>query len=195
MDPEIPALYLSVFSTIISVASVYLAQFKRGKFVVPEVRAYRTEPMNYTVNGDSFRGLRLILMTTVMNTGAMCKSIANMRIRLIAPDKSESLLFWELEYENLSAQQGTFASQPTLEPYGSLSTVYSFVSSTTIESGEFIQVMEEQGTANPEVGYRAQLQVLEGDKWSTVRSINIHYRGAFSHQTSFELINSERRAA
>ncbi|MBX2813057.1 MAG: hypothetical protein KTR25_14680 [Myxococcales bacterium] len=189
METDLPSLVLSILSTVIAVASAYLAQFKKGDLSLPPLRTYRVEPLNYRVEKASYRALRLYLIVTLLNTGAITKAVSHMRVRLRSPDGSEGLLFWENEYEELWGDEGTYAKQPTLEPYGSRSAIYSFKSVLDVPTGLFVSALEESGKTSPEKAYSAEIQVLRGKSWKTYRKFLLHYDGSNRQEYDFMRIN------
>ena len=191
MHFELFALILSVFSTIVAVASAYLARFKNGRVAVPPIRGFRVEPLNFHLEGEAYRSVRLLLTMTLMNTGAIPKAVNNLRVRLRAPNKKDGVLDWENEYEALLSQDGVFATQPMLGPYGSKSLIYSFINVRTKEMGTFVKEMEAFGEENPAAPYEAELQILNGDTWQTLRKFSFHYDGSNRIETDFTKINGQ----
>lgn len=192
MDLEVIALALSILSTLIAAASAYLSQFKKGRVAVPPIRGYRLEPLNYYVDNESHRGLRVYLTATFMNTGAVPKAVSDLRIKVTGPRGTEKgLLHWELECETLESSNtdGTFASQPTLGPYASISRIYTFLTPRTAAMGGVVSAMEEAGSQDQEHTYKAELQLREGASWETVCTFNLRHDGTNRIETDFDRIN------
>lgn len=183
------AILLSIFSTIVALISAYIAQFKKGKVKLLPIRAYRVEPLNFHVDGESYRAVRLILNLTMMNTGALSHAINDLRVRLNM-DGKELILGWEEEYENLDAQQGIFASQPTLGPYESINKVYSFTNKREAEVGKMVSTMEEVCEKDKNKFYPAFIEMRKcGNKWATLYKMALSHSGRRNYEIDFEKIN------
>ncbi len=185
------ALTLSILSTVIAVVSVYISQLKRGKIVLPSVRGYRLEPLNFYVENEGYRAIRLSLMVTFMNTGAQTVSINDLRVKMPIPEKGKDLfLQWVDECPELASEQRSFASQPTLGPYGSSSHVYTFVSPFKPEFGQLVKYLEEVCEKEPEKLYAAKIQLrCCKNCWSNLAEIYICPNGRNHIERDFNKIN------
>lgn len=182
---------LSILSTFIALLSIYLSQLKKGKLVLPPIRGYRLEPLNFFEGDKSYRGARVFLMLTFMNTGAQPKAIQDLRLKLSVPEKDKEILFsWENECSDLNVKDQRFASQPTIGPYSSISRVYSFSSPLKAEEGELVKELEAVCQKTPKTLYAAEIQLRGcGRCWQTLRKIAICPNGATHLEYNFELIN------
>ncbi len=186
------AILLSIFSTIVALISAYIAQFKRGKVLIPSIRGYRLEPLNFFEDGNGYRGVRMYILITLMNTGAQNLAVHDLRIRIPITEQNQDLiLFWENECSDLNGKDAQFAAQPTLPPYGSCSHVYTFVSAFKADAGKLVSAVEEICTQNPNKIYPAQIQLRTSqDKWQTLCQIAFQHSGRNWLERDFSKINS-----
>ncbi|MEO1339285.1 MAG: hypothetical protein AAFV29_26835, partial [Myxococcota bacterium] len=92
MELEVVAIVLSIVSTIVTFVDTYLNQFRRGRVLVPPLRAYRLEPLNFHADGESYRAVRMTAGLTFVNTGALSRVVDNLRIRLAVPGAPHDLI-------------------------------------------------------------------------------------------------------
>ena len=192
MELEIVAIVLSIFSTIVAFVDIYLNQFRRGKVVVPPIRAYRLEPLNFHVDNESYRGVQMTLALTFVNTGAISRIVDHLRVRVKVPDAPYDLMLeWQNECEALeqSSHETKFATQPTLGPYESLSKIYSFVSPFKVDDGKIVSKLEAFGDENPAQGVTATLEMLTEGTWAPLRGFTLRHDGRNVIETDFERIN------
>lgn len=185
------SLALSIISTVIAMISAYIAQYKKGKLLVPKIRAYRLEPLNFHVGDESYRAVRCYLMSTFINTGARTQALSDLRIRVKGVDKQDLILDWENEFPSLTSRfaDGQFANQATLGPYSSINRVYSFVNPYVAEQGKLVMAMEEQCKDEKKM-YTAYLEIRnENDQWQVLRKFAFRHAGCQWMETSFEKIN------
>ncbi len=192
MELEIVAIVLSIFSTIVAFVDIYLNQFRRGRVVVPPLRAYRLEPLNFHVDNESYRGLRMTTALTFVNTGAVSRIVDHLRVRVKVPGAPRDLLLeWQNECEALeqSSHESKFATQPTLGPYDGLSKIYSFVSPFEVEDGKIVSTLEAFGESNPSQGVTAALEMLSEHRWVPLRTFTLRHDGRNIIETDFDRIN------
>ena len=187
------SLFISIFSTIVALISAYISQFKKGRIIVPKVRAYKLDPLNFSVESESYRAVRCYIMLTFMNTGASSQAITDLRMRIPMPEKNDTLILqWENEYPSLNAdyKEAQFASQATLAPYGSINRVYSFKSKTEAASGKMVMAMEEICGQDANKSYSSFIEARDaGDRWYTLRKIAFRHAGRMMLEDNFEKIN------
>lgn len=183
------ALMFSAVSVIIALISLYFSKFSSGKIILPSLRAYRAEPFNFHQESDSYRGFRIYLPLSFINTGARQHTINDMRL-VINLSNDKLILSWENELMALhhEAREGEFATQPTLKGYESIARIYSFVTPYTPEGGKLVSEMEEHRETDPT--YKATLELRNANQqWETLCDFNLKYVGINRFETNFELIN------
>jgi len=188
------AVILSIFSTVVALVSAYVAQFKKGKIVVSPIRAYRVEPLNYLIDNENYRAVRLYLMITFMNTGAQNKAINDLRVRVAVDDQQQDLILdWEYECPSLhsSTEECRLASQPALAPYASSCCNYTFVSGMeTAESGKLVSAIEETCDLRETKVYCATLEARDrSNRWLPLAQFSFHHRGVNNIEYNFAKIN------
>ncbi len=188
------AVILSIFSTVVALVSAYLAQFKRGKIVVSPIRAYRVEPLNYQINDENYRSVRLYLMITFMNTGAQNKALNDLRVRISIDNQQQDLVLdWEYECPSLhsSTEECHLASQPTLGPYASTCCNYTFVSPMeTEETGKIVSAIEEACEKDETKVYRATLEARDpNNRWQPLANFAFRHNGTYNLEHNFSKIN------
>ncbi len=188
------AVLLSIFSTIVALVSAYIAQFKKGKVVVSPIRAYRVEPLNYQIDNENYRAVRLYLMITFMNTGAQNKAINDLRVRISVDDQREDLLLdWEFECPSLhsSVEESCLASQPALGPYASACYNYTFVSGMeNPDSGRLVSAIEEACERSDSQAYLATLEARNSrNRWQPLTEFAFRHNGTYNVEHNFAKIN------
>jgi len=188
------AVILSIFSTVVALVSAYIAQFKKGKVVVSPIRAYRVEPLNYQIDNENYRAVRLYLMITFMNTGAQNKAINDLRVRVFVDDQRQDLILdWEFECPSLHSpiEECGLASQPTLMPYASACCNYTFVSSMeTVEEGKLVSAIETACEDSKTKVYHATLEARDpSNRWQPLAEFAFHHCGINNLEHNFSKIN------
>ncbi len=188
------AVILSIFSTVVALVSAYIAQFKRGKVVVSPIRAYRVEPVNYQIDNENYRAVRLYLMVTFMNTGAQNKAISDLRVRVSVDDQRQDLILdWEHECPSLhsSLEECHLASQPALAPYASSCCNYTFVSNMeTLEPGKLVSAIEAACDESETKAYRATLENRDSkNRWQPLAEFAFRHCGDYRIEHNFSRIN------
>ncbi len=189
------AVILSIFSTVVALVSAYIAQFKKGKIVVSPIRAYRVEPLNYQIDNENYRAVRLFLMITFTNTGAQNKAINDLRVRVSVDDQRQDLVLdWEYECPSLHSptEECRLASQPALAPYASSCCNYTFVSSMeTAEPGKLVLAIEEACDLSEAKVYGATLEARDrNNRWQPLAQFSFHHCGENNIEHNFSRINN-----
>lgn len=188
------AIGLSIFSTIVALVSAYLSQFKKGKILIPPIRAYRIEPLNFNDEGESYRAFRLYLTLTFMNTGALPKALSDLRIRVRVPEEKKDVICdWENECPSLSArfEDMEFAVQPTLGAYESKSCIYTFISKYKVDTGKAVMKIEELGDKDENHGFTALLELrTKSNQWEILQKFTVHHSGRHRQERDFDKINT-----
>lgn len=183
---DIIALVLSILSFMVAFVSLYFSFLNKGKLSIPPLRAYKIEPLNFHLENNSYRAFRMFIPVSFVNTGAKQLTINELRIKITI--ESDSLILkWENELMalNHNANEGEFATQPTIKAYESISRIYTFVSGFTQKEGEMVMQMEK---AN--VVYKATLEQRIGTKdWQGLLTFNVKHDGINHHESNFDFIN------
>lgn len=192
MSGEAYALILSIISTVVALVSTYLSQMKKGKIVVPPIRAYRLQPLNFHVESESYRAVSMMMPLTFMNTGARSQAVHDLRVQIPIPEKSQDLVLqWENEYTSLSSEDGHYATQPTLGPYASISCVYNFKNASLPEQGKLVSHVEETCEKDANKFYRAHVQIrTSANSWCTLRTFAFRHSGRVYWENDFNKINN-----
>ena len=186
--------YYSLLSSVVSMAggtlgtlSLYFTYLNVGAISVMPLKMYKVEP--YTAGQT--RTFKVTAPMTFINTGAGQKVIADLRIRVVAPE-GDIVLDWVEELDQLpiflrrnQENQPRYPFQPTLNDYESISRIYGF--RTKKKYSDAIKALEKSETEN-HLDAHIELRTATGD-WIKIGGFKLSYSGRIMVQYNYADIN------